>query len=306
MELTEFKTKNSYYWLDIYGNPYKKCNKCGKIGGENSMCYSKSESFSFASFCIECRKEKDRLRMLNPLEKEKGKERVIKWYRKNGTISIEDYKKNRVIKSNYINAKKTNIMLCKCEITGKDFFSKRSKSIPIVHPKCNIKGSYKKPNLLAKALLNYGRFHNCNYCFNIIDLINNGIIINIGNDTIRSVGCFCNTNCSKLYSKQSNTERHRRRRARLRTNIVETIRPEQIYIRDKYKCWICGCKVISTYGKDNCYNKDAATLDHVIPLAKGGTHTKENIKTACRQCNAIKSDKIIEGTQVNIFSYASI
>lgn len=29
-------------------------------------------------------------------------------------------------------------------------------------------------------------------------------------------------------------------------------------------------------------------MDHVIPLSKGGTHTKENIVPACRKCNAKK------------------
>ena len=32
-------------------------------------------------------------------------------------------------------------------------------------------------------------------------------------------------------------------------------------------------------------------MDHVIPLSKGGTHTKENVVPACRTCNARKGNR---------------
>ena len=32
------------------------------------------------------------------------------------------------------------------------------------------------------------------------------------------------------------------------------------------------------------------TIDHVIPLSKGGTHEPGNCRLACFRCNAIKSD----------------
>jgi 5-methylcytosine-specific restriction endonuclease McrA len=31
----------------------------------------------------------------------------------------------------------------------------------------------------------------------------------------------------------------------------------------------------------------ATTLDHVIPLSRGGLHTRKNVKTACFKCNWI-------------------
>lgn len=34
----------------------------------------------------------------------------------------------------------------------------------------------------------------------------------------------------------------------------------------------------------------AAVLDHVIPLARGGTHEPANVRTACFLCNSIKGD----------------
>lgn len=33
-----------------------------------------------------------------------------------------------------------------------------------------------------------------------------------------------------------------------------------------------------------------ATLDHVFPVAKGGTHTPGNLVVACHRCNRMKAD----------------
>jgi 5-methylcytosine-specific restriction endonuclease McrA len=35
-----------------------------------------------------------------------------------------------------------------------------------------------------------------------------------------------------------------------------------------------------------------AHFDHVIPLARGGEHNAENIRTACRSCNDRKLDRM--------------
>jgi 5-methylcytosine-specific restriction endonuclease McrA len=42
-----------------------------------------------------------------------------------------------------------------------------------------------------------------------------------------------------------------------------------------------------------CKAKTKLTIDHVIPLSKGGEHTKENIVPACPTCNFKKNDKIV-------------
>lgn len=35
---------------------------------------------------------------------------------------------------------------------------------------------------------------------------------------------------------------------------------------------------------------EEATLDHVYPLARGGTHSSGNVVTACARCNRLKGD----------------
>jgi 5-methylcytosine-specific restriction endonuclease McrA len=37
---------------------------------------------------------------------------------------------------------------------------------------------------------------------------------------------------------------------------------------------------------------EANTVDHIIPVAKGGTDDPENLVAACRKCNFSKQDKM--------------
>jgi 5-methylcytosine-specific restriction endonuclease McrA len=52
----------------------------------------------------------------------------------------------------------------------------------------------------------------------------------------------------------------------------------RILLRDGAECFWCGM--------------DADTVDHVIPVAKGGTDDPENLVAACRKCNFAKQDKL--------------
>ena len=52
-------------------------------------------------------------------------------------------------------------------------------------------------------------------------------------------------------------------------------------------CFYCGLKTNLNYGKTNWLH---ATIDHVIPLSKGGGDTRENRVLACKGCNFAKSN----------------
>lgn len=56
-----------------------------------------------------------------------------------------------------------------------------------------------------------------------------------------------------------------------------------VYVRDNFTCGYCG-KVC---------DDDEITVDHIIPVSKGGKWTWDNLVTACESCNAKKSDNII-------------
>jgi len=54
---------------------------------------------------------------------------------------------------------------------------------------------------------------------------------------------------------------------------------ENVFRRDGYECVYCG----SIKRKD-------LTIDHVIPVSKGGKNSWDNLVTACLRCNHSKSD----------------
>ncbi len=51
-----------------------------------------------------------------------------------------------------------------------------------------------------------------------------------------------------------------------------------VFTRDDYRCQYCG--------------GPAESIDHVIPRAKGGPHTWDNVVAACRACNTKKEDRL--------------
>ncbi len=57
-----------------------------------------------------------------------------------------------------------------------------------------------------------------------------------------------------------------------------------IYNKNKGRCAICGEFV----------PYDAFTVDHIIPLAKGGTNELNNLQCTCKTCNLIKQDILPE------------
>lgn len=61
-----------------------------------------------------------------------------------------------------------------------------------------------------------------------------------------------------------------------------------IYKRDRWKCGICGLRVNTKLKHPHPYS---ASLDHIIPLSKGGSHTPDNVQLAHLRCNLSKGSK---------------
>ena len=72
--------------------------------------------------------------------------------------------------------------------------------------------------------------------------------------------------------KKSNAERARIKRNNKRAKI---------YSRDGNECLCCG-------------TKGGLTLDHIVPVACGGTDRYTNLQTLCRECNCDKADETID------------
>lgn len=76
-----------------------------------------------------------------------------------------------------------------------------------------------------------------------------------------------------------------RRRCRKRGTGYERFMRREIYERDGWACQLCGDPVDRT-GADKHLR---ASLDHKVPLARGGVHSRANVQCAHWICNSRKS-----------------
>ena len=60
--------------------------------------------------------------------------------------------------------------------------------------------------------------------------------------------------------------------------------------RDRWTCQICGNAVITD--PTNTVELRSPTIDHNVSLARGGRHRWNNVQLACRECNAIKRQRV--------------
>lgn len=72
------------------------------------------------------------------------------------------------------------------------------------------------------------------------------------------------------------------RRAGIRVVTTIDFSREEIAERDGNVCYMCGREVSTTNGH----------IDHLIPLAKGGTHEPNNVALSCAPCNHSKNASI--------------
>lgn len=82
---------------------------------------------------------------------------------------------------------------------------------------------------------------------------------------------------------------YHKRRAQKRGTQVEDLRPIDIYERD---IWLCGLCVTPVDPDSAWPDPMSPSLDHIIPLSKGGTHTYENVQLAHLTCNVSKGNRI--------------
>jgi 5-methylcytosine-specific restriction endonuclease McrA len=75
-------------------------------------------------------------------------------------------------------------------------------------------------------------------------------------------------------------ERDHRRRARLRFVQTASCLIKIRELRKATTCHWCGTKL------------EAITIDHVIPIARGGSHTPDNLVAACARCNSSKRERL--------------
>ena len=101
----------------------------------------------------------------------------------------------------------------------------------------------------------------------------------------------CSKTCSR---KRKNRLARRDDRINENNNIDRDISLETLYKRDEGICYICGgsCDFDDHQRTDGHFicGPNYPSIDHIVPLARGGMHAWDNVKLAHHLCNARKSD----------------
>lgn len=80
---------------------------------------------------------------------------------------------------------------------------------------------------------------------------------------------------ARAHAEQKRDRAHMGRARRHHAPVVELVSRRKVYERDAAICHVCGEHV----------TWDEYEMDHVLPLARGGAHTYENVKVSHRLCN---------------------
>jgi len=86
--------------------------------------------------------------------------------------------------------------------------------------------------------------------------------------------------------KATRKKNNQARRARLvNSDSLEKVIAEEIYERNFYICGICGLPIDRELKHPN---RLSPSLDHILPISKGGKHNKDNMQPAHLICNVVK------------------
>lgn len=106
----------------------------------------------------------------------------------------------------------------------------------------------------------------------------------------KSQNVACPGLCKRLHERQRKTKEKATRRARLA--MVDTVpyNPLDIFKRDGWICQLCGKPTDRTA---TFPHPAYPTIDHAIPISKGGDDVPANVQCACYACNSRKGDRIV-------------
>lgn len=97
---------------------------------------------------------------------------------------------------------------------------------------------------------------------------------------------FCSPKCRVSWVYKEKSGNTARRRTRKYGGKYESLSKWKIFERDGWTCQICGVETPERLS--GLWLPNSPELDHIIPLAKGGDHTKSNVQCACASCNRKK------------------
>jgi 5-methylcytosine-specific restriction endonuclease McrA len=94
--------------------------------------------------------------------------------------------------------------------------------------------------------------------------------------------------CSAECKQESRRHNEYKRTSRKKNAVYENFTAREIFERDAWRCQLCFRAVNR---KAKWPHPKFPTIDHIVPLAKGGSHTRLNVQCAHLECNLRKSAK---------------
>ena len=131
-------------------------------------------------------------------------------------------------------------------------------------------------------------FYQCQACGKLFIPIQHGV-----RDRNASHPMYCSKKCSREVSRKKSNAKRRE----IIDASTDAISLSALYRRDQGICYLCGEKCdykdrrIASDGKTIICGEQYPSIDHIVPLSRGGSHTWENVKLAHRGCNSAKSIK---------------
>lgn len=103
---------------------------------------------------------------------------------------------------------------------------------------------------------------------------------------------YCSKRCGKKAGEKYKAKGNHQQRAKHYGVRYEWFSDLVVLRRDGWRCYICGCSTPRELR--GTYEDNAPEIDHIIPLSRGGTHTKDNVRCCCRACNGAKADMMLK------------
>jgi hypothetical protein len=258
----DFKYHSEYNGSE---NKFKmKCKKCGHVQERNAQVIRSSGSDEI--ICDNCRKIKKEQKLLN---------KII------SLIKSEINKRREHIKPEVEALKRivrNHRYYIKCQRCGENYFSNTSHSVHC--DKCINELKEEKTKRRSEW---EGKIIKCDECGKEFEMK-------------RSNSRCCSTKCSKKYFyRKNNIDRHKKMKKNGKVNY--RISKTKLIRKDNGICQLCGKPV----DKNDYHRTDEGhfitgdnypSIDHIIPVAKGGTHTWDNVQLAHFRCNSLKSDSL--------------
>lgn len=259
--------------------PLKKCNTCCLEKEETGEFFRiDKRSNRFISKCKSCEAEYKKQRYLMKKEDILAKNRLYykDYYQKNKNAILEQksgsYRdKNPEVKNVRFTDEEKEMMirLRKQRKSYSEIANSLGKSKDVIKYWCRTNGLGIKMRMFDKT---------CEEC---------GEEYKTHNDHATT----CSTKCSSRRHNRIGKTKRRIAMKRVR-KIDNDVSLTKLIKRDDNLCYLCGEKCddkdYKRVGKAFVVGRRYPTIDHVVPISGGGTHTWDNVKLAHHHCNTLK------------------